>query len=516
MDNYLCTCCSHAYNVLPLPCCAPSSPACVLPTQQYKLLVTPFFPTTLALSPPQYRAWREAAALSQLGNPAWDALFGRVMPQAAGHIKSLLGVPPSAACSVQFGSNSHELVARLLSTFLDRRRSESTSGTIGSSSGCGSGDSGAVGGGVAAAAAVGGSEAGSRGSGEALMRVLTSDTEFYSITRQLNRFAEVGLAEVEAVPADPPATFSERCCAAVAAAAAQGRPFDVVYLSQTTYLTQQTLIPDIPATVHALREAAWCGPGAAAGAAAADGMDGAAGTARAAGTAGRPNEPLRIIIDGYHGFCALPTSLGASVESFCYVGGLLKHAGCGANCAFLLLPSRLAARPVLTGWLADPSVLGPDSNGIQLGSEVGYCADLALQGGTPAFMQPLLTFNHLMQLWREARPVVSVDLLHSHVMGLHARFLEGLPSTGHTEVNTKSLLGPQDPAIRSHTLTFRLADASAAKAAVESLAAHGILVDTRKAHVRLGFGPNHSVADVDALLAALRQVAAAKILDAGH
>lgn len=29
----------------------------------------------------QYRATRELAALHQLGNSAWDVLFGRVMPQ---------------------------------------------------------------------------------------------------------------------------------------------------------------------------------------------------------------------------------------------------------------------------------------------------------------------------------------------------------------------------------------------------------------------------------------------------
>lgn len=40
---------------------------------------------------------------------------------------------------------------------------------------------------------------------------------------------------------------------------------------------------------------------------------------------------------------------------------VIHFAGCGANCAFLTLPARLAARPVLTGWLADPSILAPDS-----------------------------------------------------------------------------------------------------------------------------------------------------------
>lgn len=32
--------------------------------------------------------------------------------------------------------------------------------------------------------------------------------------------------------------------------------------------------------------------------------------------------------------------------------------------------------------------------------QVGYCPELALQGGTPAYVLPLLTFNHLMQASR--------------------------------------------------------------------------------------------------------------------
>ena len=352
----------------------------------------------------QYRAWREAAALHQLGNPAWDAMFGRVLPQAAAHIRALLGLPPAssqAAVTVQFGSNSHELVGRLLSVFMDRRRqggSNSSSGT--SSEGLPQG-----------AAAAEAAEAGAAAPAP-LLRVLTSDTEFYSITRQLNRLAgwlwgslpaqhsaamhvstnsnaaphlaaslccrtaaaaaEAGLAAVDVVPAEPAATFPERCCVAVASAGATGQQYDFVYLSQTTYLTQRTLIPSIPSLVRGLRAAATAAPAAPAQA--------AEGSAQAAAGAGgtrqlvMPDQQLQqpmIIIDGYHGFCALPTDLSEVAEDCCYVAGLLKHAGCGANCAFVTLPARLAARPVLTGWLADPSVLAPGSSGIQNGSEVG-------------------------------------------------------------------------------------------------------------------------------------------------
>ena len=53
-------------------------------------------------------------------------------------------------------------------------------------------------------------------------------------------------------------------------------------------------------------------------------------------------------------------------------------------------------------------------------------------------------------------------------------------------------------------------NAAAGKAAVAALAARGVLVDCRcsasgQACVRVGFGPGHCAADVDALLSALAE-----------
>ena len=223
---------------------------------------------------------------------------------------------------------------------------------------------------------------------------------------------------MEAVPAEPADNFAERCCAALEAAVADGWPIDVVYVSTTTYLTQQTLVPSIPAFVRGLRAAV---------ASAGSGNSGGSGDATCAHASRAPDgrvpdalstAPL-IILDGYHGFAALPTDLAEVAGDCCYVAGMLKHAGdrlapdvvafgpgcvrasclwgsmscrssvhstresyrsccacpagCGANCAFMTLPTQLAAtvRPVLTGWLADPSVLSPSSTGISFGSEVG-------------------------------------------------------------------------------------------------------------------------------------------------
>lgn len=163
---------------------------------------------------------------------------------------------------------------------------------------------------------------------------------------------------------------------------------------------------------------------------------------------------------------------------------------------------------MLTGWLADPSVLAPGSAGVAIGSEVGWRPELALQGGTPAFLQPLLTFNHLMRLWAAASPAITVGALHSHVLRLHAAFLGGLDAAGHPALNSRTLLPPQEEACRSHTLCFEQPDAASAKAAVDALAAGGVLLDSRKRCVRVGFGANHGAADVAALLAALKAVAA--------
>ncbi|GFH33602.1 hs1pro-1_N domain-containing protein, partial [Haematococcus lacustris] len=65
--------------------------------------------------------------------------------------------------------------------------------------------------------------------------------------------------------------------------------------------------------------------------------------------------------------------------AFGYVAGVLKHLGCGPNAAFLALSPAWQPQPLMTGWLADPSVLGPGSAGIAPGCPVGFHPALALQ-----------------------------------------------------------------------------------------------------------------------------------------
>src|SRR5699024_7682127 len=70
------------------------------------------------------------------------------------------------------------------------------------------------------------------------MRVLTTDAEFHSASRQLRRWAEAGHAVVDQVPAEPFETFGERFVAAM-------RPeHDLVLLSHVFY-NSGYVVPDV-------------------------------------------------------------------------------------------------------------------------------------------------------------------------------------------------------------------------------------------------------------------------------
>ena len=131
-------------------------------------------------------------------------------------------------------------------------------------------------------------------------------------------------------------------------------------------------------------------------------------------------------------------------------------------------------------------------------------------GGTPAFMLPLLLFNAVCALWRAAAPALSVESVHGHVLALQERLLAGLARLPPPAAAALGALVPLQPApSRSHTLAFGHASPGDAAAAVARLRAAGVLVDCRGQLLRVGLGPYHTAADVDALLEALAAAALA-------
>lgn len=274
-------------------------------------------------------------------------------------------------------------------------------------------------------------------------RILTTTGEFHSFARQVARLEEEGLVRVTRVPAEPGAEVPAR----LAEAARAG--FDLVWVSQVFFTSGFAV--DVGAI------------------AAAAGGDAA------------------LVIDGYHGFMALPTSLAPVADRAFYLAGGYKYAMAGEGACFLHAPPGWLPRPRDTGWFA---AFG-DLSGPQAGA-VPFARDgMRFMGAT---FDPSGLFRLVAALrWLEARGVSVADI-HAHAHALQARFVAGLPGTG---LDPARLVVPLAEARRGNFLCFDLPDAEDWSARLE---ARRVVTDRRGSRLRFGFGLYQTAAEVDALL----------------
>jgi selenocysteine lyase/cysteine desulfurase len=278
------------------------------------------------------------------------------------------------------------------------------------------------------------------------MRILTTDAEFHSFARQAARLEEDGLAAVERVAAEPFDTFPARF-----AAAAAGGDHHLVYLSHV-FFNSGYVVPDLAGLVAAV-----------------------------------PDADTLVMIDGYHGFMAVPTDVSAIEQRAFYLAGGYKYAMAGEGACFAHCPPGYVERPPDTGWLAGFAQLATGSGG-----KVAYAPGGGrLLGGT---LDPTGLYRlNAVQRWLDDLGV-TVAAIHAHVRHLQDRFLAAGP---HPE-----LLPPLDGATgevgeRGHFLTFRMSDAAAVHAALHTA---GVITDYRADRLRIGFGLYHVGADIDELL----------------
>jgi selenocysteine lyase/cysteine desulfurase len=279
------------------------------------------------------------------------------------------------------------------------------------------------------------------------VRILTTDAEFHSFARQAARLEEDGLAVVERVPAEPFATFPDR----FAAAAGRGG-HDLVYCSHV-FFNSGYVVPDLAALVAAV-----------------------------------PDPEALVVIDGYHGFMAVPTALAAVEHRAFYLAGGYKYAMAGEGACFAHCPPGYAERPRDTGWFAGFTGLSGGPAG-----EVAYAPGGGRMLGATLDPTGVYRFN-AVQRWLDDLGVTVADI-HTHVGRLQQRFLDAGP---HPEL----LPGP-GAGDRGHFLTFRLPDAAAVH---RTLHARGVITDHRDDRLRIGFGLYHDDADVDELARRLEGV----------
>jgi len=336
------------------------------------------------------QAWLDAARLADL---KWDKVFGEVIPAAQAHVARVLNLPDPR--TLAFAPSTHELVMRLISALPAR------------------------------------------------LRVLTTDGEFHSFSRQMKRLEEAGTAQVERIAVEPFATFADR----FAAAAARGG-HDLVYFSQCFYNTAFR-VADPAALVAAV-----------------------------------PDPRTFVVIDGYHAFMAVPTDLSALEDRAFYTAGGYKYAMAGEGACFLHCPAGQAPRPANTGWFASFGTLTAAQDGA-----VPYA-----QGGQRfmgATFDPTALYRlNAVQQWLRSEGI-TVAVIRAHVEALQARFLELRRQRGF--LADADLVPPQGVA-RGNFLVFRHAQAQAWHG---KLLEAGILTDCRDDRLRIGFGLYQDGADVE-------------------
>jgi selenocysteine lyase/cysteine desulfurase len=352
----------------------------------------------------QQQCWLDAV---RLADRKWEKIFGEVVPAAQRHVADTFGLPDPA--TIAFGPNTHGFVLRLLSLFPAGRP----------------------------------------------IRVLTTDGEFHSFTRQIRRLEEDSLAKVTRIVAEPFESFTDR----FGHAAAQGG-HDLVFFSQIFFNSGYAL-PRLDALVGVV-----------------------------------PDRDAIIVIDGYHGFLVLPTDLSAVAERAFYLGGGYKYAMSGEGAAFLHIPPGYGARPRDTGWFASFGTLETAEDG-----PVPYGTDGTRFLGATFDPVGLYRFNAVMDLLDSLG--VTVATIHAHVRALQEQFVDRLKQLNLAALRADQLLVAIAEPNRGHFLTFRTPEAGSLH---HRLLDANIVTDYRGDRLRLGFGLYHDADDVDRLCERLRRV----------
>lgn len=278
-------------------------------------------------------------------------------------------------------------------------------------------------------------------------KVVTSDSEFHSFERQTRRLEEEGLLDVTRVPSEPFATFSERLVAASKGA-------DLVFFSHV-FFNSGAEVEQLDGLVDAL-----------------------------------PGDAM-VVIDGYHGFGAVPTSLHHVGTRAFYLAGGYKYAMSGEGVCFLHVPPTAAQlRPRNTGWFAAFDALGD-----KVAGQVPYSSGAMRFMGATFDPTGLYRFNAAMQWRQEVGLTTEMNRVHAHA--LQRAFVKGLPQGS---LSAEQLVVPITNLARGQFLTFRTPEANVLSA---TLKLHRVITDARGDRLRFGFGPYQDEADVTELHARL-------------
>lgn len=288
--------------------------------------------------------------------------------------------------------------------------------------------------------------------------VLTTDQEFHSLRRQLDRLKEYGIAShKEPMAKDIAARLGERVTE---------KRFGAVVVSAVSYK-------------EGLR------------------IDGLGELAKACAAADTP-----LLIDAYHGVNVLPLSVRQEgLETAFIAGGGYKYCQLGEGNCFLRLPAGHSGRPGITGWFADVPNLATAASA---SAQIAYPAGIASYAGST--YDPVSHYRgaRVFQFFDELG--LSVEVLRKISQRQMARLCEGIEALRLPEEQV-SLHQPDRRIAVSERAGFLALTIKDAGKWASALRRHNVVCDARESTLRLGPAPYVSDHQLDAAVAALGAVA---------
>jgi kynureninase len=352
----------------------------------------------------QIQAWLDAA---DFVDDKWDQAFAQAAQVREGFGR-LLG---DARGEIALGANTHELVVRLLSALPLRARP----------------------------------------------RLVTTDGEFHSIRRQVDRLEEEGLAIVR-VPEAPLDSLAARLAASVD--------------DRTALVLVSAVFFDTGRIARGLGEVA----------------------------AACRRHGSRLLVDVYHALNVVPFSLAAEgLEDAFAVGGGYKYCQLGEGNCFLRIPPHAELRPVVTGWFSEFGVLTERERAQRVAYGQGGDRFAGATYDPTSHYRAARVFGFFRD--RELTPPLLREV-SQHQIGLLASAFDALDL---------------DPALVSRDRACPLGDIGGflalrsplAPALVRGLRARGVWVDSRSDVVRLGPAPYLTDSQLRDAIGTLGQVARA-------
>jgi kynureninase len=353
----------------------------------------------------QKKLWQHSAASL---DKKWETHFKVEKTKAESLLKELLGAKPED-CGIVFASNTHELLFRILSTH--RLPSK-----------------------------------------ENPWKIICSDSEFYSFSRQMTRLQEEGLCQLSVV--STAGEFEKNFEHNLEKTILSSKNFDAIFLSHVFFNSGKSL--SNLNQIYQMCEQA--------------------------------NIQL-CVIDGYHAVGAIPVQLNLLAKNIFYLGGGYKYLQSGEGCCFASIPKKFfGARPLHTGWFASFGSLSQ----AQQNTMVPYSLEANCYDGSTLDYSGIYRLASVLELWKKNE--FTVEKISSHVHKLQNFFLEQTK-----QITSKNLLWnvtQADTHQRPRFLTFEHTNALEISKRLE---AKNVNCDVRGNRLRLGFGMYHTNEQVEAL-----------------